>query len=473
MVILEKLISSMIDICTKQHSTLHLKEDIGYFRNLSQHQSMNLLQRVMEGLRNKCEGVYKTLEKDIGEKKLITFLSDDFKDDVVNETEATGEELLYLAYISLDQLEEKNKIMPRVQFYLDIMKNILDTLRSNHKLLTFYNDTASKVFAFCRKYKCKKEYRRISDTLHSHLNQILSMYKQPDTQSKIPFPINLHDDKQVTQVLTLRKEQLEVALEMEEWTDAYRVCTSIYQLMSMVSKKKSEQQIKQIYSEFYDHFASVFYQSKLYLFHAYALQNVYFLNKSVKNQDQALNQFLKDRFVLSALSIPLNNKLTNFERLSFNFVTSSMREFDEVSLTSREELFSAARMLNVDGKPSRDAIMHYINIENILGATSKSIQDLFALMENESSPFIISKKGKAALEAICKDERFAIYKPFIAKTLSVRILQKCKTFFKNMKMEKLAKMLPFFDDMSAIESFLYWCNNESLVKTSIYYPTHD
>ena len=58
---------------------------------------------------------------------------------------------------------------------------------------------------------------------------------------------------------------------------------------------------------------------------------------------------INDKFVLAALSIPLNDKLSNFERLSFNYLPSSVKEFDEANLMAREELFEAARMLSVEG----------------------------------------------------------------------------------------------------------------------------
>ena len=95
----------------------------------------------------------------------------------------------------MDYLEEKNKILPRANFYLETCKNILDTLRSNSKLLEFYNDTARKIFGFCEKYKNKKEYRRISETLHSHFNQIIKYDKSVMEQnSKIPYPIKLDEE---------------------------------------------------------------------------------------------------------------------------------------------------------------------------------------------------------------------------------------------------------------------------------------
>ena len=92
------------------------------------------------------------------------------------------------------------------------------------------------------------------------------------------------------------------------------------------------------------------------------------------------------------------------------------------------------------------------------------------MIEHEESPFAISKRGKAALEALCKESPdLAQYKAFIAKTLSVRILQKCKSFYKNMKMSKLLKMLQFYDSMTEIEQLLYECNREGLVHTTINY----
>ena len=98
-----------------------------------------------------------------------------------------------MAYTSLDLLEEKNAIIPRANFFLDICKNILDTLRSNSKLLEFYNETARKIFVYCKKYNCKKEYKKISETLHSHFNQIIKLEKAPEQNSKIPFPIRLDE----------------------------------------------------------------------------------------------------------------------------------------------------------------------------------------------------------------------------------------------------------------------------------------
>jgi hypothetical protein len=151
--------------------------------------------------------------------------------------EIPSEDLLFLAYTDIKAVEEKQLVMPRIQFFLEIMKTLLDTLRSNSRFLEFYHDTARKIFEFCREFKSKKEYRKVSDTLHSHFNQILKYDRTPD--NKIPNPIKLDEDEQITWVLKLRKEQLELALHLEEWTDAYRTSTDIYQLMNRASKNRT------------------------------------------------------------------------------------------------------------------------------------------------------------------------------------------------------------------------------------------
>jgi len=54
------------------------------------------------------------------------------------------------------------------------------------------------------------------------------MDKAPEQNSKIPHPIKLDEDDQLFNVLKLRKEQLELALFVEEWTDAHRISHSIF-----------------------------------------------------------------------------------------------------------------------------------------------------------------------------------------------------------------------------------------------------
>ena len=59
------------------------------------------------------------------------------------------------------------------------------------------------------------------------------------------------------------------------------------------------------------------------------------------------------------------------------------------------------------------------------------------------------------------------YAPFIEKTLAIRILQKCKNFFTNIKFASVMKMLNFFGGgrWDKTEGLLYECNRLGLVMT--------
>ena len=55
--------------------------------------------------------------------------------------------------------------------------------------------------------------------------------------------------------------------------------------MNKVGKKQTDQQLKDQYIQFFGHLSRIFWESGLYLFHAYALQNIQYLVKSLKNSN--------------------------------------------------------------------------------------------------------------------------------------------------------------------------------------------
>ena len=176
------------------------------------------------------------------------------------------------------------------------------------------------------------------------------------------------------------------------------------------------------------------------------------------------------QFVLAVLSIPLDNKLSNFERLNVQYVPQGMSEFFDESSQVRNELINIANMLQVRGIPSRNSLINYLKIKNLhLNPHFPQIQELFNLIEEEESPFTISKRGKALIDELLavKDTNWSQYKDFIVKTLSVRILQKCKNYFKNLKFNSLSKLLVFYSSFDSIEALLFECNRQNLVQTII------
>lgn len=124
-------------------------------------------------------------------------------------------------------------------------------------------------------------------------------------------------------------------------------------------------------------------------------------------------------------------------------------------------------MLQIKGIPSHASLTHQIFIKNIFNVPGNPhVANLFKLVEQEESPFKISKNGSESLKkAIETMPNLAKYESFIEKTLAIRIMQKCKNFFTNLKFANLKKMLGFFGDWDKIEGLLYECNRLGLVMT--------
>jgi hypothetical protein len=80
-------------------------------------------------------------------------------------------------------------------------------------------------------------------------------------------------------------------------------------------------------------------------------------------------------------------------------------------------------MLQIKGTPSRASLINYLKIKNLhLTPEFPQVQELFRLIEDEESPFNISKKGSTILEQIKSSKGWSQYHQFLVKTLSVRIL---------------------------------------------------
>lgn len=80
----------------------------------------------------------------------------------------------------------------------------------------------------------------------------------------------------------------------------------------------------------------------------------------------------------------------------------------------------------------------------------------------------MSKEGSAAItKAIQNNPALKKYEHCIKKILAIRILEKSKNFFTNVRFAALTKQLSFYGTWDKIEALLYECNRVDLVKTII------
>lgn len=92
-------------------------------------------------------------------------------------------------------------------------------------------------FDFISKIKSLKLYKKVTDTLHSHFKQILDSTRTVPDPNKIPFPVDLNEDESLKKVLDMRTKQLDYALELEDWNDAFKTSESVYHLVNSQSQQ--------------------------------------------------------------------------------------------------------------------------------------------------------------------------------------------------------------------------------------------
>ena len=174
---------------------------------------MSLLESVFKYLIKENNKILSEIEKKEGGEKISLLLTDDtslenqnIEQAIFQSGDATPEQLILLANCDIDELIERNRLLPKITFFLETYKIILDTLRQNSRLMELYNMSASKLLDFCHKYKCKKEFLKVSEILHLHFQYILKSAKQPELflNNKIPYPVTLKDDECTTKLLDMR-----------------------------------------------------------------------------------------------------------------------------------------------------------------------------------------------------------------------------------------------------------------------------
>jgi hypothetical protein len=253
------------------------------------------------------------------------------------------------------------------------------------------------------------------------------------------------------------------ALKMEEWTDAYKTSETIFTLINKQDKKI----VKTYLQDFFSQLSQIFWRSDNLLFHGYALSNLHQIVSKSTTMPAAEKAQLSAELVFSALASSINNRLSNFERLSTNYLPKAVREDFQSSQNVTHEILKVSEMLQIKGMPSHESLITHIDRKNIhLVHGNPYISQLFKIIEQEDSPFTISSAGRVALEKAieCMPE-LEKYAAYIKKTLAIRMLQKSKNFFTNIRFASLTKMLHFYGEWDKIESLLYECNRMGHVQT--------
>ncbi|KAF3285517.1 eukaryotic translation initiation factor 3 subunit A [Orbilia oligospora] len=440
---LEPVILLFIDLCVELRKGKTAKDGLYQYKNIAQNTTVQTIEMVLRTFIEKSEA------KVTDAQKLAETSLGDVEDLEATETP----ESLLMATVSGEQTKDRTDrkyVTPWLKFLWETYRTILDILRNNARLEIMYQQTASQAFQFCLKYTRKTEFRRLCELLRNHL-QNASKY------SAQMHAINLNDPDTLQRHLDTRFQQLNAAVELELWQEAFRSVEDIHNLLTL-SKRPAKPIMM---ANYYEKLTRIFRTSENHLFHAAAWNRYHNLLRSSAAAVQAGSVTKKDHpvtndaefsrvasfVILSALSIPV---------ISTARSRGGLTDVEEANKRTRSSRLT--NLLGLTNAPTRSGLFKDILARGLLKRARPEIRDLYTILEVDFHPLSICKKIAPILTQIGDDEEMKRYVPPLQQVILTRLFQQLSQVYDTVQMDFVYKLVtfpaPFEIEANTIEKFI-------------------
>ena len=362
-------------------------------------------------------------------------------------------ESILLATVSGEQTKDRTDraiVTPWLKFLWETYRTVLDIFKNNARLEVMYQTTAHQAFQFCQKYTRKTEFRRLCELLRNHLQNAAKYSQQVHA-------INLSDPDTLQRHLDTRFMQLNVAVELELWQEAFKSVEDIHTLLSL-SKKQPRNSMM---ANYFEKLTRIFLVSENYLFHAAAWSRYYNLLQVSARTVAAGTGAKKDNptniteadlskaasyVLLSALSIPV---------ISTSRSRGALIDVDAARNTKNARL---TNLLGMNSPPSRAILFKDALNKDILQRARPEIRALYSILETDFHPKVICEKVSPILSQIGADEEMKRYIAPLQQVILTRLFQQLSQVYTDVKLEDVLGLAQFPDpwqvSASMIEKFI-------------------
>nr|CAD2136034.1 unnamed protein product [Meloidogyne enterolobii] len=432
----EQIMLKYVELCVSLRNSTVAKDGLYQYKMLTQQVAVKSLETVLSALLTLAEK--KTLE---AQKSSIEKMEEIDDLDV-----ADMPENLLLSFVSgavpQDRMD-RTVLSPWLRFQWDTYRNCLDLLRNNVYVEQIYHHIARQSFAFCLQYQRRNEFRKLSDMLRLHLTQV---QKAQQAQTIPAHAIKLTNIDSLTLMLETRLCQLDTAINMELWQEAYKTAEDLHNLMQIGKDKKIAKPSS--YANYYDKIALVFWKGGNNLLHAASLLQKFNIYKDMKKQftgEEATDQ--ATRVLLATLSIP-----DGAENPS---ILSKYLDVEEQHVTNTRILSTLLRMAII---PTRNGILKEIARLNIPEIAAPEVFKLYKCIENDFDPLIIASNVQGMILEIERlgeklGYEFGQYSSSIKQNVAVKIMKQISSIYESITLEHLSEIIPFYNRMQ-LEQFL-------------------
>ncbi|EDV22839.1 uncharacterized protein TRIADDRAFT_50583 [Trichoplax adhaerens] len=414
----QEIIFMHIQLCVETRNNNQCKEGLHQYKKICQQVNINSLDASIRHYLALAEDKANQARQE--SRDIVSALEcEDLEQDV-----QTYEGLL-LSTVTDDSTQERTDrvtLLPWVKFLWEAYRTVLDMLRNNAKVETLYQETAQRAFKFCVEYGRRNEFRRLCDNLRNHMNQVI---KQQGSQ----YGINLNVEQSMQMHIETRLIQVDCAIKMELWQEAFKAVEDIHGLTTMSRKPPKPQ----LMANFYQTLALVLWKAGNYLFHACAHHRLYILSREQKKTlTSEENERLATNVLLSTLAIPLTTQRNLTER---------PYEADD------EKSRRLATILGCINVPTRSSLLKDLNKLNVLQVVSVELQNLYRYMELDFQPLCLCGEI-SKLFKILKSENDLELDRYIPQLEIIAIMKQMKQIsqvYQTVRFSRLVNLIPFAD----------------------------
>jgi translation initiation factor 3 subunit A len=340
-------------------------------------------------------------------------------------------------------------VTPWLKFLWETYRTVLDILRNNARLEIMYQSTALQAFQFCLKYARKTEFRRLCELLRNHVQNAAKYSSQMHA-------INLNEPDTLQRHLDTRFQQLNVAVELELWQEAFRSVEDIHTLLSL-SKRPAKNIMM---ANYYEKLTRIFLVSENYLFHAASWSRYYNLLRSSANVVASGQSSKKDNpsvtesdmtraasfVLLSALSIPV---------ISTSRSRGALVDVDEAKKNKNARL---TNLLGMSQAPTRAVLFKDAMSKGLLKRARPEIRELYNILEVDFHPLSICRKIAPILQKIGADPEMEKYVLPLQQVILTRLFQQLSQVYESVELSFVHELAqfpePFQVNSATIEKFI-------------------
>lgn len=361
-------------------------------------------------------------------------------------------ESILLSTVSGEQSRDRTDraiLTPWLKFLWETYRTVLEILKNNARLEIMYQATTLQAFQFCQKYIRKTEFRRLCELLRNHVQNAAKYQSQMHA-------INLSEPDTLQRHLDTRFQQLNVAVELELWQEAFRSVEDIHTLLSL-SKRPAKNVMM---ANYYEKLTRIFLVSENYLFHAAAWSRYYSLlrsaasnvasGQSVKKDNPAVTEADMARaasfVLLSALAIPV---------ISTSRSRGALIDIDEVRKNKNNRL---TNLLGMSQAPTRAVLFKDAMSKGLLKRAKPEIRELYQILEIDFHPLSICKKISPILTQIGSDPEMEKYVLPLQQVILTRLFQQLSQVYESVELSFVHQLAQFPDPFQVtsgtIEKFI-------------------